>query len=145
DNEIASLMETSVPHTTAIPEFTSDFTTTTPPPPPSDNQKNLYNALVESYNFDKDIITSYGDVVLLRRGQDDQDKDEDPFVGSDRGTKRRKFGKEAESSKDLRSKEKKYSSTYKDASQSPHKSSSKYAHVEEPSHTVEDSDMQQDQ
>ncbi|GKB75488.1 hypothetical protein Tco_0942383 [Tanacetum coccineum] len=31
----------------------------------SDNQKNLYNALVESYNSDKDIITSYGDVVLL--------------------------------------------------------------------------------
>nr|GFC54630.1 hypothetical protein [Tanacetum cinerariifolium] len=46
---------------------------------------------------------------------------------------------------DLRSKEKKYSSTYKDASQSPHKSSSKYAHAEEPSRTVEDSDMQQDQ
>nr|GEW96368.1 hypothetical protein [Tanacetum cinerariifolium] len=111
----------------------------------SDNQKNLYNALVESYKFDKDIITSYGDVVLLRRGQDDQDKDEDPFIGSHRGTKRRKFGKEAESSKDSRSKEKKYSSTYKDASQSPHKSSSKSTHTEEPSHTVEDSDMQQDQ
>ncbi|GJS22196.1 hypothetical protein Tco_0450828 [Tanacetum coccineum] len=29
----------------------------------SDNQKNLYNALVESYNSDKDIITSYGDVL----------------------------------------------------------------------------------
>nr|GEY52511.1 hypothetical protein [Tanacetum cinerariifolium] len=34
NNEIASLMETSVPHTTAIPEFTSGFTTTTPQPPP---------------------------------------------------------------------------------------------------------------
>ncbi|GJY04779.1 hypothetical protein Tco_0370719 [Tanacetum coccineum] len=56
----------------------------------SDNQKNLYNALVESYNSDKDIITSYGDVVLLKRGRDDQDKDEDPSAGSDRGTKRRK-------------------------------------------------------
>ncbi|GJV97205.1 hypothetical protein Tco_1548782 [Tanacetum coccineum] len=49
----------------------------------SDNQKNLYNALVESYNSDKDIITSYGDVVLLKRGRDDQDKDEDPSAGSD--------------------------------------------------------------
>ncbi|GJV32317.1 hypothetical protein Tco_1392717 [Tanacetum coccineum] len=29
----------------------------------SDNQKNIYNALVESYNSDKDIITSYGDSV----------------------------------------------------------------------------------
>nr|GEX93414.1 hypothetical protein [Tanacetum cinerariifolium] len=57
-----------------------------------DTQKNLYNALVESYNSDKDIITSYGDVVLLKRGRDDQDKDKDPSAGSDRGTKRRKSG-----------------------------------------------------
>ncbi|GJR59536.1 hypothetical protein Tco_1501698 [Tanacetum coccineum] len=53
----------------------------------SDIQKNLYNALVEAYNMDKDIITSYGDVVTLKRGRDDQDKDEDPSAGSDRGTK----------------------------------------------------------
>nr|GEU47885.1 copia protein [Tanacetum cinerariifolium] len=31
-----------------------------------DIQKDLYNALVESYNTDKDIITSYGDVVTLK-------------------------------------------------------------------------------
>nr|GEV45794.1 putative ribonuclease H-like domain-containing protein [Tanacetum cinerariifolium] len=36
----------------------------------SDIQKNLYNALVESYNYDKDIITSYGDVVILKRGKE---------------------------------------------------------------------------
>ncbi|GJQ89096.1 hypothetical protein Tco_0000235 [Tanacetum coccineum] len=40
----------------------------------SENHKNLYNVLVESYNSNKDIITSYGDVVILKRGQDDQDK-----------------------------------------------------------------------
>ncbi|GJW86797.1 hypothetical protein Tco_0162137 [Tanacetum coccineum] len=34
----------------------------------SDSQKNLYNALVKSYNSDKDIIFSYGDVVTLKRG-----------------------------------------------------------------------------
>ncbi|GKA04656.1 hypothetical protein Tco_0683776 [Tanacetum coccineum] len=34
----------------------------------SDIQKNLYNALVESYNSDKDNISSYGDVVTLKRG-----------------------------------------------------------------------------
>ncbi|GJW60385.1 hypothetical protein Tco_0109720 [Tanacetum coccineum] len=89
----------------------------------SDIQKNLYNALVESYNNDNDIITSYGDVVILKKGRDDQDKDEDPSAGLDRGTKRRKSGKDDKSSKD----------------------SSKSAHVEEPSHTVEDSGMQQDQ
>nr|GEU48965.1 hypothetical protein [Tanacetum cinerariifolium] len=56
----------------------------------SDTQKNVYNALVESYNSNKDIITSYGDVVLLKRGRYDQDKDEDPSTGSDQGMKRRK-------------------------------------------------------
>ncbi|GKD68670.1 hypothetical protein Tco_1322760, partial [Tanacetum coccineum] len=189
DNEIASLMETSARHTTAIPEITSRFTITTPPPPPSEEaqaenqeflsqvdstmktiikdqvkaqvskimtkiekyvteslgaevmvrstnqpqtsyavaaslsefelkkilidkmeanklidksniQKNLYNALVESYNNDNDIMSSYGDVVILKRGRHDQDKDEDPFAGSDRGMERRKSGKDAESSKD---------------------------------------------
>nr|GEX15147.1 ribonuclease H-like domain-containing protein [Tanacetum cinerariifolium] len=33
DNEIVSLMETSAPHATTIPEITSGFTTTTPPLP----------------------------------------------------------------------------------------------------------------
>nr|GEX03314.1 hypothetical protein [Tanacetum cinerariifolium] len=48
----------------------------------SDLQKNLYNALVESYNSDKDIINSYDDVVTFKRGRDDQDKDEDPSAES---------------------------------------------------------------
>ncbi|GKA55859.1 hypothetical protein Tco_0754931 [Tanacetum coccineum] len=46
-----------------------------------DVQKNLYNALIKTYNPDKDIFTLYGDVVTLKRGRDDQDKDEDPFAG----------------------------------------------------------------
>nr|GEW65411.1 hypothetical protein [Tanacetum cinerariifolium] len=111
----------------------------------SDNQKNLHNALFESYNSDKDILTSYGDVVLLKRGRDDQDKDEDPFAGSDRGTKRRKSGKNVESSKDSRYKEKKSSSTSKEAFQSQHKTFSKSIHAEEPSHIVKESGIQQDQ
>nr|GEX92735.1 hypothetical protein [Tanacetum cinerariifolium] len=61
-----------------------------------DTQKNLYNALIEAYNSDKDIFTSYGDVVTLKRGRDDQDKDEDPSAGSDRGRKRRKSCKDFE-------------------------------------------------
>ncbi|GJU69977.1 hypothetical protein Tco_1256236 [Tanacetum coccineum] len=52
-----------------------------------DTQKNLYNALVESYNTDKDIITSYDDVVILKRGRDDQDKDEDPSADQTEGRK----------------------------------------------------------
>ncbi|GKE40208.1 hypothetical protein Tco_1463613, partial [Tanacetum coccineum] len=73
------------------------------------------------------------------------DKDQDPFAGSDRGTKRRKSSKEAESSRDSRSKEKKSSSTSKDASQSQRKHSGKSAHAEEPSHIVDDLGVQLDQ
>ncbi|GJT81928.1 hypothetical protein Tco_1056270 [Tanacetum coccineum] len=62
----------------------------------SDIQKNLYNTLIESYNSDKDLFASYGDVVTLKRGRDDQDKDEEPSAGSNRGTKRRKSGKSAQ-------------------------------------------------
>ncbi|GJT63456.1 hypothetical protein Tco_1006989 [Tanacetum coccineum] len=110
-----------------------------------DYRKKLYDALVESYNTDKGIFDSYGEVLSLKKSRDEKDKDRDPFAGSDRGTKRRKSSKDAESSRDSRSKEKKSSSTSKDASQSQHKSSGKSAHAEEPNHTVEDSGMQQDQ
>ncbi|GKD07388.1 hypothetical protein Tco_1187073 [Tanacetum coccineum] len=81
-------------------------------------KKKLYDALVESYNTNKYLFDSYGEVFLLKRSRDEKDKDRDPSTGSDRGTKRRK------SSKD---------------------SSGKSAHAEKPSHTVEDSGMQQDQ
>ncbi|GKC18620.1 hypothetical protein Tco_1020770 [Tanacetum coccineum] len=53
----------------------------------SDIQKNLYNTLIESYNSDKDLFASYGDVVTLKKGRDDQDKDEEPSARSNRGTK----------------------------------------------------------
>ncbi|GJS73407.1 retrovirus-related pol polyprotein from transposon TNT 1-94 [Tanacetum coccineum] len=108
-------------------------------------KKKLYDALVKSYNTDKDLFDSYGEVFSLKRSRDERDKDRDPSAGSDRGTKRRKSSKDAESYKDSRSKEKKSSSTSKDASQSQHKSFRKSAHAEEPSHTIEDLGMQQDQ
>nr|GEX76853.1 hypothetical protein [Tanacetum cinerariifolium] len=71
----------------------------------SDIQKNLYNALIKAYNPDKDIFTLYSGVVTLKRGRDDQDKDEDPSTGSDRWMKRRKSSKDAEPSKGSKSKE----------------------------------------
>nr|GEX23735.1 hypothetical protein [Tanacetum cinerariifolium]GEX25978.1 hypothetical protein [Tanacetum cinerariifolium] len=58
----------------------------------SDTQMTLYNALVASFNFDKDIISSYRDVVLLKRGHDDKDKDQDPSTGSDQRMKRQRIG-----------------------------------------------------
>ncbi|GJY84377.1 reverse transcriptase domain-containing protein [Tanacetum coccineum] len=53
-------------------------------------KKKLYDALVESYNTDKDLFDSYGKVFSLKRSQDDSDKDRDPSARSDRGKKRRK-------------------------------------------------------
>nr|GEV03610.1 putative reverse transcriptase, RNA-dependent DNA polymerase [Tanacetum cinerariifolium] len=55
----------------------------------SDEQRNLYKALVEAYESDKIILDTYGDTVTLkRRCDDDADKDEEPSAGSDRGSKR---------------------------------------------------------
>ncbi|GJX68803.1 hypothetical protein Tco_0304530 [Tanacetum coccineum] len=65
-----------------------------------DYKKKLYDALVESYNTNKDLFNTYGEVFTLKRSRDNSDKDRDPSAGSDRGTKRRKSSKEAKSSKD---------------------------------------------
>nr|GEU63633.1 hypothetical protein [Tanacetum cinerariifolium] len=52
----------------------------------SDEQRNLYKALVEAYEFDKIILDTYGETVTLkRRRDDDADKDEEPFARLDRG------------------------------------------------------------
>nr|GFA43247.1 hypothetical protein [Tanacetum cinerariifolium] len=64
----------------------------------SDEQRNLYKALVEAYESDKIILDTYRDTVTLkRRRDDDADKDEEPSAGSDRGSKRRRERKEPES------------------------------------------------
>ncbi|GKE49816.1 hypothetical protein Tco_1481074 [Tanacetum coccineum] len=59
----------------------------------SDVQKNLYTALLEVYNSDKDLLSSYGEVVTLKRGHDDQDKDEEPSIGLNRGSPPKSSGK----------------------------------------------------
>ncbi|GKB85850.1 hypothetical protein Tco_0958122, partial [Tanacetum coccineum] len=105
----------------------------------------LYDALVKSYNTEKDLFETYGEVFTLKRSQDDKDKDQDPSTGSDRGTKGRKSSKDVESSRDPNSKESKSTSSSKGTSHSQHKSSGKSAYAEEPSHTVDDSGVQQNQ
>nr|GEY56560.1 hypothetical protein [Tanacetum cinerariifolium] len=60
--------------------------------------RNLYKALVEAYESDKIILDTYGKTVTLkRRRDDDADKDKERSAGSDRGSKRRREGKEPES------------------------------------------------
>ncbi|GKF46264.1 hypothetical protein Tco_0136066 [Tanacetum coccineum] len=84
----------------------------------SEVQKNLYNALVESYNTDKDIISTYGDVVTISGGHSDEDKDEEPSARSNRGTKRRRSGKETESTNKPTHKESRTTSSSRGASRS---------------------------
>ncbi|GJY57705.1 hypothetical protein Tco_0457597 [Tanacetum coccineum] len=79
----------------------------------SNEQKNLYKALVEAYKSDKLILDTYGDTVSFKRRRDDEDKDEEPSAGSNQGK-----------------------ST--DGSKSQHKSAGESAHTEEPMHTDKD-------
>nr|GEX74059.1 hypothetical protein [Tanacetum cinerariifolium] len=51
----------------------------------SDEQRNLYKGLVDSYKCDKIILDTYRDTVTLKRRHDNEDKDEEPSAGSDRG------------------------------------------------------------
>nr|GEW06674.1 hypothetical protein [Tanacetum cinerariifolium] len=61
----------------------------------SNEQRNLYKALVEAYESDKIILDTYEETVTLkRRRDDDADKDEEPSAGPDRGSKRCREGKE---------------------------------------------------
>ncbi|GKD64094.1 hypothetical protein Tco_1306202 [Tanacetum coccineum] len=82
----------------------------------SNQKRELCNALVTSYETDKDLYETYGEVLSLKRGRDYRDKDQDPLAGSDRGSKRRKSSKDVKSSRDSRSKENKSLSSSKDAS-----------------------------
>nr|GEY51664.1 hypothetical protein [Tanacetum cinerariifolium] len=73
------------------------------------HQKTLYKALIDAYETNKVILETYGDTVTFKRRRDDEDEDEEPSAGSNRGSKRRRFGKELESTSAL--KEKTYKST----------------------------------
>ncbi|GJU53299.1 hypothetical protein Tco_1227013 [Tanacetum coccineum] len=75
--------------------------------------RECYEGLIKSYDLDKTLFSTYDKVYSFKRIQ--KDKDEDPFAGSDRGLKKRKTSKDAESTK------------------------------EEPEFEVADSDMPQDQ
>ncbi|GJT89611.1 hypothetical protein Tco_1078456 [Tanacetum coccineum] len=60
----------------------------------SDIQRQLYKVLVEAYEADKILLDTYGDTVTLKRPRDGADDDEEPSAGTDRGSKRRRSGKE---------------------------------------------------
>nr|GFA37334.1 hypothetical protein [Tanacetum cinerariifolium] len=94
---------------------------------------NLYKALVEAYKSDKIILDTYGETVTLKRCRDDDaDKDEEPFAGSNRGSKRRREGKEPESGSALQE----TATRSTQGSQSRQTSTSESAATEEPMQTT---------
>nr|GEW36883.1 hypothetical protein [Tanacetum cinerariifolium] len=98
----------------------------------SDEQKNLYKALVDAYKCDKLILDTYGDTVTLKRRQDDEDKDEEPFAGSNHGSKRRREGKELKPTSAPKEKTSKTSGKPTEGSKSQHKIASESAPAEDP-------------
>ncbi|GJY64562.1 hypothetical protein Tco_0466022, partial [Tanacetum coccineum] len=63
----------------------------------SDTQRQLYKALVNAYEADKILLDTYGDTVTIKRPRDGADDDQEPSAGTDRGSKKRRSGKEPES------------------------------------------------
>ncbi|GKG23622.1 hypothetical protein Tco_0391658, partial [Tanacetum coccineum] len=63
----------------------------------SDIQRQLYQTLVDAYEVDKILLDTYGDTVIKIRLQEGADDDQEPSPGTDRGSKRRRTGKEPES------------------------------------------------
>ncbi|GJZ16181.1 hypothetical protein Tco_0551858, partial [Tanacetum coccineum] len=70
----------------------------------SDIQRQLYKALVDAYEADKILLDTYGDTVTIKRPRDGADDDQEPSVGTDRGSRRRRSGKEPEPTSTLREK-----------------------------------------
>nr|GFB97298.1 hypothetical protein [Tanacetum cinerariifolium] len=54
----------------------------------SDEQRNLYKALVDAYEVDKTILESYGDTAILKRRRGNDDDQEGPSTGSDWGNQK---------------------------------------------------------
>nr|GEW15119.1 hypothetical protein [Tanacetum cinerariifolium] len=88
-------------------------------------QRNLYKAMVDAYEYDKIILDTYEDTVTLKRRRDDADKDKEPSTRSDRGSKRRREGKEPESTSAPKEKASKTTEKSTEGSKSHQKTASK--------------------
>ncbi|GJT74584.1 hypothetical protein Tco_1041309 [Tanacetum coccineum] len=86
----------------------------------------------------KILIDKMENTVSFKRRQDDEDKDKQLSARSNRGSKRRRAGKEPESTSALKEKTSKITSKSTEGSKSHHKSSDKSGQAEEPMHTHPD-------
>nr|GEZ86093.1 hypothetical protein [Tanacetum cinerariifolium] len=99
----------------------------------SNEQRNIYKALVEACESNKIILDTYEDTVTLkRRRDDDANKYEEPSARSDRGSKRRREGKEADSVSAPKEKATKSAGKSTQGSKSRQTSASKSTTTEEP-------------
>nr|GEV77039.1 hypothetical protein [Tanacetum cinerariifolium] len=95
--------------------------------------------LVKAYESDKIILDTYRDTVTLKRCRDDDaDKDEEPSAGSDWGSKRRREGKEPESTSALKEKATRITGKSTQGSKSQQKTATDSAPVAEPMRTTHD-------
>nr|GFA13620.1 hypothetical protein [Tanacetum cinerariifolium] len=102
----------------------------------SDEQRNLYKALVDVYEADKTILESYGDTTILKRRRGDDDDQKGPPAGSDRGSKRRREGGEPESASTPSEPATRIASRSTTGTQSRQMSASESAFAEEPVQTT---------
>nr|GEV69265.1 ribonuclease H-like domain-containing protein [Tanacetum cinerariifolium] len=103
----------------------------------SNEQRNLYKALVKAYESDKIILDTFGDTVTLkRRRDDDAEKYEEPSAGSERGSKRRRDGNEPKSASAPKHKATRSASKSTQGSKSQKTSASESAIAEEPMQTT---------
>nr|GEW91199.1 hypothetical protein [Tanacetum cinerariifolium] len=103
-----------------------------------DEQRNLYKDLFEAYESDMIILDTYGDTIMLKRRRDDAGKDEEPSAGSDRGSKRRREGKEPELKSTPKEKATKTTGKSTQGSKSQQKTASESAPAEAPMQTTQD-------
>nr|GEU96468.1 integrase, catalytic region, zinc finger, CCHC-type, peptidase aspartic, catalytic [Tanacetum cinerariifolium] len=102
----------------------------------SDEQRNLYKALIEAYESDKIILDTYREIVTLKRSRaDDADKDEEPSAEPDRGSKRRREGKDPESASAPKEKATRSAGKSTQGSKSRQASAREFAKAEEPMQT----------
>ncbi|GKG54577.1 hypothetical protein Tco_0560232, partial [Tanacetum coccineum] len=80
-----------------------------------------------AYESNKLILDTYGDIVTFKRHQDDEDKDEEPFARSNRGSKRRRARKEPESTSAPKEKTSKTTGKSAEGSKSYHKTAKESA------------------
>ncbi|GKF71212.1 hypothetical protein Tco_0207326, partial [Tanacetum coccineum] len=86
----------------------------------------------------KILIDKMENTVSFKRRRDDEDKDEEPSTGSNRGSKRRRAGKEPELTSAPKEKTSKTIGKSTEGSKSHHESADKSVQAEEPMHTTED-------